>query len=362
MKVTEARSRVLETPADRQTEAGVPSRTGRQFVTLELGTDEGLWGLGYADFRDPQRALTQREAIDDLCQLLVGEDPLEPEAISAKLRKATTATSQAGSFGSALAVIDIALWDIAGKAMGQPVSKLLGGYRERIPAYASGRLLRSFSVRDLEEAGTKLVEQGFHAVKLQIGGQEDPEKEVERVKVLRQIIGDSVDLLVDVNQLWSVDQAIDIGHRMEPYHLYWLEDPVHHDDFQGLAHIARTMETPIVAGENLSGIDSFRQMLEARSVDIVMISVLRVGGITQWRKVAGMAEAFGLPVVSFHAPEIQVHLVSAVPNGLTVEHMPWASALFKEVPALEDGQLVVPQKPGLGLELDEEAVRRYQVT
>ena len=249
--------------------AEVPVRRGRQFVTLELGTDEGLWGLAYADFPDPQRALTQKEAIDDFCQLLVGEDPLQAEAISAKLREATTATSQAGSFGTALAVIDIALWDIAGKALGQPVSKLLGGYRERIPAYASGALLRSLSIRDLKEAGPRLVEQGFRAVKLQIGGQEEPETEIERVKALRQGIGDDVDLLVDVNQLWNVDQAIDIARRMEPYHLYWLEDPVQHDDFQGLAHIARTLETPIVAGENLQGIVSFRQMLEAGSCSLV---------------------------------------------------------------------------------------------
>ena len=105
MKITEARSRVLATPADRQGVVGVPSQSGRQFVTLELGTDEGLWGLGYADFRDSQRALSQKQDIDDICQLVVGEDPLEAEAISAKLRKATTATSQAGGFGSALAVI-----------------------------------------------------------------------------------------------------------------------------------------------------------------------------------------------------------------------------------------------------------------
>jgi L-alanine-DL-glutamate epimerase-like enolase superfamily enzyme len=136
---------------------------------------------------------------------------------------------------------------------------------------------------------------------------------------------------------------------------------VAHDDYAGLARVADSLPTPIAAGEYHYGIVPFRHMLEARSIDIVMIDVLRVGGITQWMKVAGMAEAFNVPVVSHLVPEIHVHLIGAIPNGLTVEYMPWSLRLFEETPALMAGRLAVPTKPGLGLAFDQAALKRFQV-
>jgi L-talarate/galactarate dehydratase len=181
------------------------------------------------------------------------------------------------------------------------------------------------------------------------------------VRVLREAIGPDVDLMCDINQLWSVTHAVEVGRRVEPYQLYWLEDPVAHDDYAGLARVADALATPVAAGEYHYGIVPFRHLLEARSIDVVMIDLVRVGGITQWMKVAGMAEAFNLPVVSHLLPEIHVHLVAAIPNGLTVEYMPWSLRLFEETPALEQGQLVVPAKPGLGLVFDRAALERYRV-
>jgi len=168
--------------------------------------------------------------------------------------------------------------------------------------------------------------------------------------------------MCDVNQLWSVNQAIDIGSRLEPYHLYWLEDVTAHDDYQGLARVADALTTPIAAGEYVYGIAPFRQLLEHRSVDIVMIDLVRVGGITQWLKVAAMAEAFNLPVVSHLVPELQVHLVCGVPNGLTIEYMPWTLQFYEKTPAIEDGQLVAPDKPGLGLRFDQAALKHFEAS
>jgi L-alanine-DL-glutamate epimerase-like enolase superfamily enzyme len=185
---------------------------------------------------------------------------------------------------------------------------------------------------------------------------------VGKIQVLREAIGDDIDLMCDINQLWSVNQAIDIGSRLEPYHLFWLEDVVAHDDYQGLARVADALTTPICAGEYQYGIVPFRHMVEHRSIDIVMIDLLRVGGITQFRKVAGMAEAFNLPVVSHLVPEIQVHTISAIPNGLTVEYMPWTLRLYEETPAIENGQILVPQKPGLGLQFSQDTFRQYQIS
>ncbi|MBI4640859.1 MAG: mandelate racemase/muconate lactonizing enzyme family protein [Candidatus Tectomicrobia bacterium] len=362
MKVTQVKSHVLRTPADNPLVEGIPvGNATRDFVTVEVGTDQGIEGIGLTFFGGPLTPAL-KEAVDALGKLVIGEDPMRVEAISVKLRRAASGSGPGGIFTLALSAIDIALWDIKGKALDQPVSTLLGGYRDRAPTYASGALMRTFPVEYLANAGPKLVEMGFKQMKMQIGSELTVAREVERVRVLREGIGEEIDLMCDINQLWNVNQAIEIGRRLEPYHLFWLEDVVAHDDYQGLARVADTLTTPIAAGEYHYGITPFRHMLEARSIDIVMIDLLRVGGITQWMKVAGMAEAFNLPVVSHLIPEIHVHLIAATPNGLTVEYMPWTLRLFEETPAIEDGQIVVPKKPGLGLKFDQDAIRRCQVS
>jgi len=362
MIVTKATSRVLRTPADNPLVVGVPADGAtRDFVTLELDTDEGIQGIGLTFFGG---ALTPalKEAVDALCGLVIGEDPMQVEAIVDKLRRAAGGAGPGGIFTLALSPIDIALWDIKGKALGQSVCSLLGGYRDRAPTYASGALMRPMNLEYLAEAGPRLVEMGFKQMKTQMGAESTVRQEVDRMRVLRDAIGEDIDLMCDINQLWNVNQAIEVGRRVEEYHLFWLEDVVAHDDYPGLARVADALTTPIAAGEYVYGITPFRHMLEARSIDIVMIDLLRVGGITQWRKVAGMAEAFDLPVVSHLIPEIHVQLVAAVPNGLTVEYMPWTLRLFEDTPAIVDGQMVVPDRPGLGLSFSQDAIRQYQVT
>jgi L-alanine-DL-glutamate epimerase-like enolase superfamily enzyme len=361
MKITHVTTRVLSTPADNPLVVGLPAPTEtREFVTLELGTDQGLVGIGLTFFGG---ALTPalRAAVDALGRLTLGEDPTRVEAIAATLRRAAGGSGPGGIFTLALSAIDLACWDLRGKALGRSVHALLGGLRERVPTYASGALMRPHPVDYLAKAGPRLREMGFRQMKMQCGSEPTVAASVERVRVVREAIGPDVDLMCDINQLWSVPHAVEVGRRLEPYHLFWLEDPVAHDDYAGLAHVADALTTPVAAGEYHYGIVHFRHLLEARSVDIVMIDVLRVGGITQWMKVAGMAEAFNVPVVSHLVPEIHVHLVGAIPHGLTVEYMPWSLRLFEETPALEAGQLVVPGRPGLGLAFDQAALERYQV-
>jgi L-alanine-DL-glutamate epimerase-like enolase superfamily enzyme len=361
MKITHVTTRVLRTPADNPLVVGLPAPTEtREFVTLELGTDQGLVGIGLTFFG---AALTPalKSAVHTLASLLIGDDPARVEAVAAKLRRAAGSAGPGGVFALALSAIDTACWDLKGKAMGRSVCALLGGLRDRAPTYASGALMRQHPIDYLAKAGPRLVGLGFRQMKMQCGSEPTPAASVERVRVMREAIGPDVDLMCDINQLWSVHHAIEVGRRIEPYHLYWLEDPVAHDDFSGLARVADALATPIAAGEYHYGIVPFRHLLEARSVDVVMIDLLRVGGITQWVKVAGMAEAFNLPVVSHLIPEIHVHLVAAVANGLTVEYMPWTLRLFEDPPLLEGGQLVVPDRPGLGLTFDQAAIRHYQV-
>ena len=361
MKITHVTTRALRTPADNPLVVGLPAPTDtREFVTLELGTDQGAVGLGLTFFGG---ALTPalKTAVEELARLTVGEDPTQVEAITAKLRRAAGSSGPGGIFTLALSAVDIACWDLKGKAMGQSVCALLGGLRERVATYASGALMRPHPVDYLTKAGPRLRDMGFRQMKMQCGSEPTVAASVERVRVMRESIGPDIDLMCDINQLWSVNQAIEVGRRIEPYHLFWLEDPTTHDDYPGLARIADALTTPIAAGEYHYGIVPFRHLLEARSIDIVMIDLLRVGGITQWMKVAGMAEAFNLPVVSHLVPEIHVHLVAAVPNGLTVEYMPWTLRLYEETPPIEGGQLMVPKRPGLGLTFDQAALKRYQV-
>jgi L-alanine-DL-glutamate epimerase-like enolase superfamily enzyme len=361
MKVTHVQTQVLRTPADNPLVVGLPSGGAtREFVTLELGTDQGIQGIGITFFGG---ALTPalKSAVDALGDLVIGENPMHVEAVAAKLRRAARGAGPGGIFTLALAAIDMALWDIKGKALRQPLYALAGGYRDRAPTYASGALMRSYPIDYLAQAGPRLVSMGFTQMKMQLAGDVTATREVERVRTLRESIGEEIDLMGDANQRWTVNQAIEIGRRLEPYHLFWMEDPVAHDDYGGLARVADALTTPIAAGEYHYGIIPFRHMLEARSIDIVMIDLLRVGGITPWLKVAGMAEAFNLQVVSHVLPEIHVHLIAGIPNGLTVEYMPWTIGLWEETPTIEAGQLVAPHKPGLGLTFDADAIKRYQV-
>ena len=361
MKITHVTTRILRTPADNPLVVGLPAPTDtREFVTLELGTDQGLTGIGLTFFGG---ALTPalKAAVDGLAGLLIGDDPTQTEAIAAKARRAAGGSGPGGLFTLALSAIDIACWDLKGKALGRSVAALLGGLRARVPTYASGALMRPHPIDYLAKAGPRLRDMGFRQMKMQCGSEPTVAASVERVRVMREAIGPDVDLMCDINQLWSVNHAIEVGRRIEPYHLFWLEDPTAHDDFAGLARIADNLVTPIAAGEYHYGIVPFRHMLEARSIDVVMIDLLRVGGVTQWMKVAGMAEAFNLPVVSHLVPELHVHLIAAIPHGLTVEYMPWTLRLYEETPTLENGHLVVPTKPGLGLAFDQAALKRYQV-
>src|SRR5437667_2166494 len=325
-------------------------------VTLRVRTSDGVEGLGVTYFGG---ALTRtlRRAVDELGALAIGEDPLRVEAIAAKLRAAAGGSGTAGIFTMALSGIDVALWDIKGKTSGLPLWKLLGGGRDRIATYASGALRRGLKLEEALTAAGRLRGRGHRQTKMQLGlpGVTSPAREVEQARLIRQAVGPDMDLMCDINQRWRPEQAIDIGRRVEDagVGLFWLEDVTAADDFAGLARVTAALRTPVAGGEYVWGIVPFRHMIEARSVDIVMIDLARVGGVSQWMKVAGMAEAFNLPVVSHVMPEMLVHMVAACPNGLTVEYMPWMVALYQETPKIEKGHMVLSQKPGLGLAFDE---------
>ncbi len=307
MKITKIVTDILRIPEDDPL-ADMPEEAGRfrPVVILRVQTDAGIEGIGLTFYGGAMTG-TLRTAVDELGALIVGEDPMRIEAILRKLRLAAGDTcGPAGIFLLALSAIDLALWDIKGKALEQPLWKLLGGTRDRVPTYASGSLRRGLTDAQAATAARRLLDKGFVEMKTQMAlpGNPSPAEEVRRVRVVRDAIGPDIKLMCDINQRWRPEQAIDIGRRAEDVGLFWLEDVTACDDYQGLARVNAALSTPIAGGEYVWGIVPFRHMIEARSVDIVMIDLVRVGGITQWMKVAGMAEAFNLPVVSHVIPEI----------------------------------------------------------
>jgi L-alanine-DL-glutamate epimerase-like enolase superfamily enzyme len=363
MKITSYVAATLNIPEDDPL-ANMPEEAGRTrpIVILRLRTDSGIEGIGMTLWGGRMSG-SLRAAVEELAALTVGEDPLRIERIVAKLYNGTgDSCGPGGIFMLALSAIDIALWDIKGKALEQPLWKLLGGHRDRVATYASGSLRRGLTHDQAQRAAEILVQKGFTEMKTQMAlpGNPPPAEEIRRVRLVREAIGPDIKLMCDINQRWRPEQAIDIGSRVEDVGLFWLEDVTTADDYAGLARVTAALKTPVAGGEYVWGIVPFRHMIEARSVDIVMIDLLRVGGITQFMKVAGMAEAFNLPVVSHVAPEMLVHLIAACPNGLTVEYMPWTLALYEETPAIENGQLVLPNKPGLGLKFDEKALAAFR--
>jgi L-alanine-DL-glutamate epimerase-like enolase superfamily enzyme len=350
MQIERVRAHIVRLPADEPLADGkvAPGAT-RDIVVVKVATKDGIEGVGITFFGAAMTGAL-KVAVEELGALIVGDDPRLTERIADKLRQASGTSGPGGLFTLALSAIDTALWDIRGKVLGLPVAKLLGGFRDRAPAYASGALMRTLSLDEVVTAAGRLVERGWTSMKTQLAlpGGTIAEVEVERIRRVREAIGPDIRLMCDINQRWNVFEAFSIGERIEPYHLHWLEDVTACDDYAGIARVAAKLKTPIAGGEYVYGISPFRQMLEARSVDIVMIDLVRVGGITQWMKVAGMAEAFNLPVVSHLIPEVHVHLIAAIPNGHIIEYMPWTRMLFDNPPLPVKSEMTVPAEPGLG--------------
>jgi L-talarate/galactarate dehydratase len=342
---------------------GAPHMIGmmREFFTVQIQTDQGIEGIGITAFAG-KLVRSLRAALEELGEVINGEDPLRVEQVAAKMR-AASASCGSGIAMLAISAIDTALWDIRGKAFNIPLARLLGGTRDKVPAYASGALSRTTPTDKLQRAAAALVEKGYRQIKTQMAvAGLTPKQEIERIRLVREAVGPEVNLMVDINQRWSVAEVISVGHQIEDLRLGWLEDPTTCDDHQGHAKIADALATPICAGEYLWGIEPHRQALAHHASDITMIDLLRVGGVTQWMKVAGMAEAFNKPVASHLLPEIHVHLIAAIPNGLVVEYMPWTWRLFDNPPIPVNGEIAVPPGPGLGLKFAPDLFEKYGVS
>ena len=361
MKITQVVVNVLRVPVERPYAAGGRTVDANWHVLARITTSDGIEGIGYVVYPRPDLMTTIGMAAHELGEHLVGLSVLEPEAAWDALARRGDWVGPGGLLHLALAPLDIAVWDANGKTLGQPLSRLLGGFRDRVPTYASDGLWYSLTPAELAASARRHAEAGFDAVKLRMGREATPEREAQRVRAVREAVGPDVRIMADINEAWSLTRARSGGRALQEAGIAWLEDPIHHLDVAGVAALRSELRVPIAAGEHVYHLDGFRTLLEARAVDVLILDLARVGGITPWRKVAALAQAHRVPVCGHVVPEIHAHLVAAVPNGHMVEYVPRSAGILTAMPRIDGGELAVPATPGLGLALDEAAVRRYQV-
>jgi L-alanine-DL-glutamate epimerase-like enolase superfamily enzyme len=325
------------------------------FQAFEILTDEGVSGLS---------PMHEGPLPSRLSEAIIGEDPMNVERLWNKMNWEAQGWAS-GARMNDVGAIDVALWDIIGKVTKQPVYRLLGGFRDRVPVYGSGGGL-NLAQEQLVKEQLWYVEQGYKAVKVKIG-LENPDDDLERVKAVREAIGPKIDLMLDVNNGWTVNVAIRMAHKLERYDIAWLEEPIWKLDIEGYARLAAATEIPIATGELMSGLSYFKRMLENKCCDVIQPDPTNCGGPTAWKKIAILAETHGALMAPHHKPEhsVNAQLTAAVPNGLIAEEfypgypVPMFQ-FYKGRPFQRDGWIEVSQKPGFGVELDYERMKWYK--
>ena len=388
MKITEVRTRVVEwkgktvppqphfctnavdlldLPAD-----SMGSFRFHGWLIVEIATDTGQVGIGNA-------ALSPRvtkQVIDlYLKPLLLGQNPFDSEYLWQTMYRQTLAFGRKGIGMVAISAVDIAIWDILGKATGQPVFRLLGGRTKRkIPVYASR--LYSQPLEALAKEAQQYKDQGYRAMKLRFGwgpvdGAAGMQRNLDLVRTVREVIGYEIDLMADAYMGWTLDYARRIIPLLERYQLRWLEEPVIADDVAGYAALKAMNRIPIAGGEHEFTLYGFRTLLDLKAVDYIQFDTNRVGGLTQARKVAALAEAYSVPVIPHAGQMHNFHVIMASFNSPMAEFFPVVDVevgnelfwyIFKGEPLPQDGFIHLDENlPGLGLTIDEQALKQFDV-
>ncbi len=336
----------------------------REIVFVRVQTDQGLEGYGMAG---PITRFATREFVNrELGPFVKGKDALMTERIWNEAYWQFNQRSLSGAVMSGIAALDIALWDLKGKCLGQPVWRLLGGHAATVPAYITFGLLE-YDKEQLAAAARSLVKEGHDKLKLvvAINDAQDPDEDAARVRAVRDAVGPKVQLMIDANQLFTPLAAWELCRKVEDCEITWFEEPVHGNDARSLAELRQRTRIPIAAGQNEGHRWRHRELITAGAVDIVQPNVIYVGGYTEAVKVAHMAQAFNLPIANGGGwPHHNAHLIAAVPNGWRVEfHIPmWytGNTFFKDPPQPVRGTVTLSDRPGLGLEPNDAALEQYQ--
>jgi mandelate racemase len=333
--------------------------TKAPLLLIDLTTQEGIPGRSYlwCYLRGVVPAIA---SVLSLLEELVKGECVTPPELWDKLAQKFALIGVQGILRMAMAGLDIAAWDACAVAAGQPLVKLIGAERKPILAYNSCGLGLMASPGAVADEAEKLLDNGFRAVKLRLGyptWQED----CATVRAVRARIGAKVALMVDYNQALSVDEALERGRGLDAENIFWLEEPIRHDDYAGNAQLARELKTPIQIGENFSLVWSMEAALAADAADYVMPDLERIGGITGWQRAAALAAERGLPMSSHLYPEVSAHLLAATPTCHYLEYVDWADRVVQEPLRIVDGHAVIPDRPGSGVVWDDKAVERYRL-
>ncbi|NQV58281.1 MAG: mandelate racemase/muconate lactonizing enzyme family protein [Alphaproteobacteria bacterium] len=361
MKITQLRTQRVQIPFDKPFRTAIHRVESVACVLLQVDTDEGLVGEGLVWCMGTQRLAVLDAMIHSLADKVVGRDPHEHAGLWEEMWRDVNFFGHKGITLFGIAAIDMALWDLVGKAHGLSLCRLLGQSRDRVRAYHSGGLWVSLSIDELQAEAKDFLAQGYRAMKMRLGKASVAE-DIERVAAVREAIGPDIDLMADANQGFTVNHAIRMGRALEPYNLVWFEEPVQAYDLAGSARVAAEIDTPIASGETEYARYGFRDMLERQSADVLMPDLERVGGITEFVKVAHMADAFDIPISPHLYTEQCLQLCGALSNIKYSEMMPWFGPLYNEAMELVDGDLLVPDRPGLGFTFNPDAIGRYRVT
>ena len=351
MKITKVVTRPVVVPLAQPILSALAEIRSFGCILVVVHDDEGGGGENLVFTLNDRRTKVLRQMVDDLADVLVGRDAGHIAGFWARAWKDINFLGHKGVPVVGISALDGALWDLAGKRVGLPLYRMLGGARDRVPAYHSGGLWLSSTPDELVDEAQAFVSAGFKAVKMRLGSA-DPSVDVARVRAVRNAIGPHVRLMADANQGLNESQAIRLGRALEEFGLAWFEEPLPAWDVEGLARVSAALDTPVASGENEYTRDGFRRKHELRSADVLMPDMQRVGGVSEFMRVGHMAESFDVPVSSHLFPETSIQVLGALANASCLEYMPWFSKLYNETLEFDDGDALVPERPGFGFTFD----------
>jgi mandelate racemase len=332
--------------------------TKAPLLLIDLETEEGVTGRSYLWCYFPAAMPAIAKILEEVARVVAGER-LAPADLWSKLAERFALIGVQGIVRMAMAGFDVAAWDALAIAAGWPLATLIGSSPKRIPAYNSCGL-GLMAPREVADEAEKLLARGFRAVKLRLGYPTLAE-DLAALHAVKKRIGSEIAVMVDYNQALSLAQALERGRALDQEGIYWLEEPIRHDDYAGNATLVRELETPIQIGENFSESSAMAVALAAGAADYVMPDLERIGGVTGWLRAAALAATHRIEMSSHLFPEVSAHLLAATPTAHFLEYMDWADRIVAEPLEIVDGFAVVPQRPGNGLTWDAKAVEKYRI-
>jgi L-alanine-DL-glutamate epimerase-like enolase superfamily enzyme len=353
-RITHAEAYLVDLEVETVRTDAVQSFLKQETVFVEVRSDDGGAGTGYAYTIGTGGTAVLAMLRDYLLPRLLGADPRRVESIWHDLFAATRATTVGAITSLALAAVDTALWDWRGRATGQPLWLLAGGAKDRIALYDTEGGWLHLTTDELVTGALASQKAGWPGVKLKVG--RSPVEDAQRLAAVRAAVGADMDLMLDANQSLTAPEAIRRARLLEPLDPYWFEEPLPADDVAGHEAVAAGTSIPVAVGESLYSAGQFREYLQRRAAGVVQVDVARVGGITPWLKVAHLAEAFNVMVCPHFLMELHVSLACAVPNSRYLEHIPQLRAITHGELEVAAGHALAPATPGLGIDWNRDAI------